>query len=395
MGEIIIINGGLRIKKSRNFILTIYSTPLARFIIDKKIKQVDAIYDFDNKQFILKKGIKKKICIERKKEDHPLCILHVGRIIGRKLPRELKKDNKQRRVKVILKDITNKKELLRYNKLISYIEPNSRLSTHLSEADSINLACSISCFKNKNGTFCYRFSARHKILEEIALKKERVILLRDSAGKFIIRKYKFGRIFNFSKTKRGYPIVYMQMSPSLIKKEENKLFEEGKRSFSSRIILSQKEFKIDIYKFFMTREERELAYALLKKNINIRIPQMGKREADIVLKDNGAQIEVTNLMPRNEDRHKNNAHGEGIHINARLGEGFIRVTKKIIPYYFLILNISWKKYKWVQETCKLVEPNVITLYTDFNGNWSENITKKIISEIKLHKENDNLLGKTA
>jgi len=215
------------------------------------------------------------------------------------------------------------------------------------------------------------------------------MILRDKEGNFILKKNGFGRTFNLHKSKKGHPVIYMQISPSLIKEEENELFKNGRRSFSSRIIFSEKEFNLDISKHFSVREERELAYALVKQNINIRIPQMGKREADIVIKDSNAQIEITNLKPSKINRNKNNAHGEGAHINARLCEGFLRVTKNIVPYYFLIINKGWSEYRWVKETCNLIQPNVVTIYTDFSGDWAGLVAKEILHKIKLFGKNDN------
>jgi|TARA_Y100000310_G_C20699639_1_gene828523 hypothetical protein len=382
----VVINGGLRAKDDRTVALTLYSTPLARLMVDKNMEYLNVSYE--NKHFILKGGTQKKICIERKKEDCPLCVLHVGKIIDKELLKELKKDRKQRRMKVILKDIISSGELLEYNKIISYIEPDKNMSTIIPESDVINLACNISCIRLKKG-FCYTFSIRNKILEEIALKKEKVMILRNGNGEFIIRKYGKGNTFNLYKSKSGYPKVYMPLPPSLIKNEENELFENGRRCFSSRALLSEKEFDLDISKYFVVKEERELAYSLMKQNVSIRIPQMGKREADIVLKDVGAQIEVTNIMPRKGQRHKNNAHGEGSHLNARLCEGFLRVTNKIVPYYFVVFNKAWMDYGWVEDTCDLIKPKVIPLVTNFKDNWAEDIAKKINLKIKQLKKNDN------
>ena len=116
---------------------------------------------------------------------------------------------------------------------------------------------------------------------------------------------------------------------------------------------------------------------------------MGKREADIVLKDDNSQIEITNLIPKEAYRSKNNAHGEGSHINARICEGFLRTTKNIIPYYFLIFNKKWEDYQWVNETCEMVKPKVITISTNFEENWADEIAKKIKNTLTFLKKDDN------
>ena len=132
----------------------------------------------------------------------------------------------------------------------------------------------------------------------------------------------------------------------------------------------------------MTKDERELAYALLRRNINVRIPEMRKREADIVLKDYGIQIEITHLKPREKENHKNSPHTEGVHINARLCEGYLRVTKNKTPLYFVVFNETWLNYKWVGDLISEVKPQVRCITTDFEAGWEEIVANKVKSILK-------------
>ena len=372
MDKEIVINGGLR-AKGTNIILNLYSTPLARLLMDKNIECLDVKYNSNS--FILEPGIQRKINMERKKENYPLAVLRVAKFIPTDLKSILRLERKQRRVKVILKNIANGKDLLSYNNLINYTEIMD-LNINIPEAEKIKVGCHISCFKNKTG-FNYRLSIRHRILEEIAIKKEKVLVGRNKRGEFILRKDPRGRIFNFYKNKKGHPLAYMQISPSLVTEKEIKQFEFGKRSIPSRAYLSRGEFDLDISKFFMTRDEKELAYALLKRDINVRIPEMRKREADIVLKESGIQIEITHLKPREKENHKNSPHTEGVHINARICEGYLRVTKNIVPLYFVVFNQKWLKYKWVNDLIPIVKPHVKCITTDFEFGWEEIVADKI------------------
>ncbi len=109
---------------------------------------------------------------------------------------------------------------------------------------------------------------------------------------------------------------------------------------------------------------------------------MRKREADIVLTDYNIQIEITATKPRpQKDNHKNNPHSEGLHINARICEGFLRVAKRIVPYYILIFNKKWMKFKWVHDLCDLVKPKVIIIPTKFEDGWENNLADKIIKNL--------------
>jgi hypothetical protein len=369
------LNGGLRAKSDGSIVLTMYSTPFARLLTDKKIKKIDV--GFSTEGFTVRLGNKCTLNIERKKENRPLCVVHVTKFIPKPLIENLRSDKQQRRVKVKIEDIATQKDLVKYNQNIVYIEPKN-VNCNIPKSELIKVGCHISCFRNKSG-FNYRFNIRHRILEEIAVKKEKVVVIRNPKGKFIIRKHHNGRKFNFHKNKKGHPLAYMQISPSLITEKENKLFESGRRCFSSRAYLSGREFDLNISNFFMTKDERELAYALLKKNINVRIPEMRKREADIVLKDFGIQIEITHLKPREKENHKNSPHTEGVHINARICEGFLRVIKGITPYYFVIFDKQWLNYSWVKDLIEMVKPKVFCLTTDFNDDWEEIVSSKIKS----------------
>ncbi|MFH0752636.1 MAG: hypothetical protein V1914_03505 [archaeon] len=369
----IIINGGLR-SKGQDIVLTLYSTPLARIFIHQKIKSVNVLY----KQgvFVVNPGHQRSISIERK-ERQPLMVLYVGKFLPKELLASLRDKKRQKKVKIIVKGVATKSDLLPYNKQISYTEiPN--LDTTICESEKIKVGCYISCHKNKIG-FNYRLNIRHRMLEEIAIKKEIVAVGRNQQGNFILRNDKRGRHFNFYKSKQGHPLAYMQISPSLITEEENKLFQAGRKAVSNRVYLSGKEFKLDISRFFSTKDEKELAYALLQRGINVRIPEMHKREADIVLKDSGVQIEVTQLKPKKNKSSQNSPHTTGVHINARLSEGYVRVTKNMAPLYFVVFNGSWKKYKWVTDLVKMVEPHVKCISTNFEPNWEDNVANTIKS----------------
>lgn len=261
------VNGGLREKIKGGIVLTVYSMPFARYLVKNKIKTLNIKYN--KSDFMLSSGTNHKITFERVKKNNPLCIIRVTKLLPKFLKNELKANKKQKRVKVTLKNIITKKELIKYNNNNIVYKEAENLDRFIPSNERIKVGCFVSCFRNKSG-FNYRLGIRHRILEEVALKKDKVLICRDKKGNFIIRKSPKGNLFNFYKNPKGHPLAYMQISPSLIKEKENLLFISSRRCFSSRAFLSSKEFQLDISKFFSTKEERQLAYALLSKNISVR-----------------------------------------------------------------------------------------------------------------------------
>ncbi|MBW3019053.1 hypothetical protein KY329_02630 [Candidatus Woesearchaeota archaeon] len=381
------INGGLRAKKG-SIVLTIYSTPLARFLLDNQITYLNAGYN--SKEIILRKGSQRSVTIERKKEGRPLATLRVTKLLPKEFVSRLKKERKQKSIKVIIENIAREKVLHEYNLAIKYKKFDD-VDCFIPDHEKIKVGCHVSVFRNKSG-FNYRFCIRHRILEEIARREESVLLGRTEKGEFVLRRDKRGTNFNLFINKKGHPLVYMQLSPDFITEEEHNLFKSGRRCFSSKALFSRKEFDLDVSKFFMTKDERELARALLTKGVNIRIPEMRKREADIVLNESGAQIEITRVKPRLGENTKNSPHSEGVHINARLCEGFLRVSKGVTPFYIVVFDKQWEGYGWVKELMESVKPKVYCYTTDFEQDWENTIAKKI--KTVLCKENDRVQAET-
>jgi hypothetical protein len=371
---VIEVNGGLRMKKG-GYILTVYSFPFARYLQEKNIKRMGV--KFSESCFEIYPGTEEKIHLERVNKKTPICVIHVGRLLPRGVKDMLIAIKKQKSVKVIVKNFLEKEQLIKYNKRIVYKEPKKQ-KIYIPKSDLVKVGCFISCFR-KNNASSYRFNIRHRILEEIAMKKDKIRIHRDND------KFYMGLEFKLYKNKKGHPLTYLMISPSLLNKTEKELFKK-RRCISFKAFLSKKEFDLDISKYLTNKEERELAYALLRNKINIRIPEMRKREADIVIEDNNSQIEITRIMPRKNDSSKNNAHSEGIHINGRLCEGFVRVTRENINKFFVVFHKEWIQCGWVRELCKRVGPRVIAIPTDFLKNWAEDVANKIKINIKNDKK---------
>jgi hypothetical protein len=375
--EKVCFNGGLRSKNKRGISLTVYSTPFARFLLKNNIGKISLF--FEEGSFAIRRGNNRKVTIERQNKNQPLCVFSVTKLVPAALKKRLVDSGKQSRVEVRVEGFASKKELRKHNNLINSVLPSKGMRP-IKENEKIEVGCSIVCFRTKNSS-SYRFSVRHRILEEIANKNEKISLGRDESSNFIIRKSPEGKKFNLYKYPNGRPVTYLQISPEFLTEEEKELFGRGKRSISYRAFLSGKEFRLDISKFFATKEERGLAYALIDKGMEIRIPKMRERQGDIILRNSSAQIEVTNLMP-GKGANKNNAHGEGIHINGRLCEGFLRVKKKETPLFFVVFNEKWLEHKWIGNLTRQVKPEVIAITTDFKGRWAEKVSNEIIKHVE-------------
>jgi len=253
------INGALRFKKG-GYILTVYSAPFCRFLMFNNIDRVNVYYS--NGLFQIEPGNKHKIHFERKTTT-PIGVIYVSKLLQKKLQNELKNTRKTKPVKIIVNKIVTERDLIKYKKSIKYILPEG-LSLTMPKSGIIKTGCSIFCIKGKS-SLNFQLRIKNRILEEIARKKEKVCILRKGDGTFVIRKWKNGRPFNLYKYPNGNPVVYIPIPPYLIKDNEKELFKNGRTSLACKVELSEKEFQIDISKFFQTKEERELAYSLLKK----------------------------------------------------------------------------------------------------------------------------------
>lgn len=371
------VNGGLRAKKDRSTILTIYSTPLARFLLKNKINKFNI--EFQNNCFMVKRGGAKNISFERQNLGHPITVIRVTKLIPEKLKKKLKAIKKQLPVKIILDGIISENDLHKHNKAINHTEP-TKIYDAIPAKIGLKLGCHISCQPLKNG-FCYRLTVRHKIAEKIAKNKINIIVNRDKNGNFIIEKHPNGRFFNFYKPKSRGAMAYMQISPSLITETEKELFKAGRRAVSYKAYLNSNEFNIKIGDLFQHETERELAQALIDRKIKIRAPEMRKREADIVIEKPLTQIEITTIKP-SKQKQKNNAHGEGIHLNARICEGFVRVKKRLIDKYVIVYKRGWEDYAWFRELKKLAERELLFIPTNFEESWAKKAAFEIINDIK-------------
>lgn len=372
----VVVNGGLREKKGK-FILTIYSSPFARYLLLNGIKKMNL--EFNHEEAIISNGESKSITIERKKEGHPLVVTYVSKLLSKDLKDKIRRNKEQLPIRAVIREIVSEGELLEYNNRINRAEPKI-YDVNTPKSHLLKVGCFISCFRQNNRRW-YRFSIRHRIFEQIFRKGIKVDICREGDD-FLIKKNSKGNEFHFYKNKEGHPLSYMQISPAFLKDNEKEIFKNGRSAISFKAFLCSKDFGLDISEFFYDKKERELAKDLLNQGVEIRIPEMGKREADILLPEINGQIEVTTIMPANIKKNKNNAHGSGVHINARLCEGFVRVVNNKINKFFVVLHKSWMDQGWVRDTYEMIKPRVILLPTDFEENWSAKVAEKIIMEMK-------------
>ena len=371
----IVVNGGIR-EKNGKFVLTIYSSPFARYLLSNGTEKVNL--EFDEENAVIKPGNIKKMTIERKREEHPLIVISVAKIMTNELKEKVKSYNAQLPIKIFIRDFVFEKDLVEYNNRINRAEPKEwDISTP--KDNLLKIACYVSCFR-QNGKRWYRFTVRHRIFEQIIKRKVKVNLCR--AGKeFFLKSNPNGNKMNLYKNKDGYVMAYMQISPSFLTNEEMDLFEKGRSAISFKVFLCNKDLGFDISEFFYDKQEKELAKELINRGISIQVPRMGKREADILLPDIKGQIEVTSVMPVRVAKNKNNAHGEGVHINARICEGFVRVINNKINKFFVVLHKDWMEYQWIKDLYEMIKPKVILIPTDFKVNWTEKAVHSIADNL--------------
>lgn len=374
--EKIVVNAGIKLKQGK-FIATIYSTPFARYLLSIGTDRVNL--DINEERIIIDSGNEKKVTFERKKEKHPLITIAISKLISDEFKEKIRNNNGQLPIKAILKNITSKELIRNDNKKSRRAEPK-KWDISTPKENLLKIACCISCFRQNKNKW-YRFTVRHRIFEQIIKRGLKVDLCR-IGNEFFLKTNPEGNKMSFHKNKDGHAMAYMQISSSFLNKDEMNLFEKGRCSISSRAFLCNKDFGFDISEFFYDLKEKELVKALVNKGIPIQVPEMGKREADILLPKIGGQIEVTTIMPVGIAKNKNNAHGEGVHINARLCEGFVRVTNNKINKFFVVLYKDWMDYLWVKELYEMIKPKVILIPTDFEGNWAEKTVETLTNHLK-------------
>lgn len=378
----IIINGGLRMK-NRSVILTIYSFPFGRYLLKNGIDRLNI--DFEEDRIMLSKGKNKKVSFERLKSDHPLCTMAISKIMPLDLKNKVMGAGKQTSINILIRDILTEEDLFNSNNAFNHLLPKERGNLNLDKKNFIKVGCFISCIKygkNKDKSGSYRFSVRHKVIERVVKDRYKISLIRNGKDFFIIKDDR-GMNMSSYKQKKGAALSYVQISKDFLLEEEKDLFSKGRWCVCRDAYVSMKEFGLNICDFFYDQQERELARALIEQGINISQPLMHKREGDILLPDIKGQVEVTKIKPVSGigKKHKNNAHGGGVHINARLCEGFLRINKNEAGIFFVVLHEQWMEYGWVKKLYEKVKPGVILIPTDFEENWNLKAANKIKNEL--------------
>lgn len=368
------LNGLVRWKR-KSIILTVYSVGFARYLIKKRLKRFGIMFADSGITISSPGNIRPRF--ERVKIGQPLTIFTITKITPSEVRRKLEHE-KSVGFKIDIGAIIAKTELRKFQKnVVDYeFEP---ITENSQKQAMIKTGCFVSCFRSTKNIFC-RLNFRHKIFDEIALNNYRVVFSRRPNGDFAIFQRKDGILLHYYKGKgRGSGIAYVQLPDRFVLPDEKELFEAGRRAISYKAFISAKDFNLDISKYFTDPKERELAFELLRRKILIRHPQPGLREADIVLDGTGNQIEVTKIAPI-MPLQKNNAHGEGVHVNARICEGYLRVKTGKISKYYLVLDRRWLSFSWVKrlmlETCDQVR----IIPTDFGCEWASGVADSIESE---------------
>jgi len=366
--------GGLRLKGG-GILLTIYSAPLARILMERNIKTVDVIYSGET--IIIQPGSKHKLHFERINST-PIIPIYVGKILPQAIVNKIKNHKKTIKTKILIKDIAEQRDLAKYNKAIRYVIPDNDLQ--LNANDIYELSAHVT--KANDSGPSYQIKIKHKLFEEIAKRKTKVIIFRKGNIFFVKRDDAKGIAFNLYKYPNGHPVIYAPIPPEIITGFEKTLFDKGRRSVKSRVCISPAEFNLELYNFFLVEEEQKLARELTNRNIRVSPPDMRIRSGDLLLRDYKSEIEITTIAPSN-NKQKNGAHGStGAHINARICEGYIWTKNKNLDKYFVVIDKSWSEYNWVNELIDLVKPNVNVLFTSFKKDWENKISEDVLKIIK-------------
>ena len=136
------VNGAIK-RKGNTFMLTIYSSPFARYLISSGIKEVNL--EFCQNKIFLSEGNMKNLIFERVKEDHPLTLLYIGKLIPEKLRGKVIENKKQLPIKINAVGFISEDELIKYNRGITRAEPKKYTLT-TSKNQLLKIGCFISIY---------------------------------------------------------------------------------------------------------------------------------------------------------------------------------------------------------------------------------------------------------
>ena len=202
-------------------------------------------------------------------------------------------------------------------------------------------------------------------------------------NEFIVKKDDNG---NLLKGEIKGPITCI--SKQLIyEKEQLKIKNGDKNSFTCKIIINPEEFSLSKYDLYPDRDAADLAQNLELLGMSLRkrifTSSSSDHDLEVGIKDKEALVEITRtkLSPNKSSNFKHQPTGGNI--RAHIFDIYRKCVSKKKNVGFVIISEEWKNTKHIIDIlndCKSVGCNI--LFTDFlNKNWARKTAKTIIKSI--------------
>lgn len=183
-------------------------------------------------------------------------------------------------------------------------------------------------------------------------------------------------------TKHSKRRIQIALPQNLLASEEVAILEK-KKWFPILLKFDISSFGLDICDFYTVTEEGELVKNLVKKGIIIT-PKNYKDPYDIYLNDYSSCIEIHNSIPSTTDLNLRHGIRSG-QVCLRVLEGQYLINKLNLKHAFIIINNSWRENKHIMDLINDMDKRVHVLFTNFNKNWSEEISDKISDILNIKK----------
>jgi len=148
--------------------------------------------------------------------------------------------------------------------------------------------------------------------------------------------------------------------------------------FKTKVKFDPDSFGLSLADFYTVKEENELVKAMIERGIKV-VPKDYRAPYDILLKKSKCCIEVHNSLPVPEDFSSRHRIRPG-QVRLRILEAHYNISKYNLKHSFVIINNAWKRSKHI-SSMNISNTRVHVIFTDFNSNWAEKTTQKILDVI--------------
>ena len=245
-------------------------------------------------------------------------------------------------------------------------------------------------YRPSNGTY-YLMTNSRRLSNTLRQNSKIFVNVTRNQDFFYLSKMNNGNIL----TPRDKELVTCISSKELLTRDEIiQLKNPGtKFSFPVKIKLDPSEFNVDKFDLYPDQDAAKLARCLNSKSMTIpeRImtPKAFEHDLEFYLEDKTVIIEITQAKPSENNYSQNFRHqAQGSSVRAHIFDIYRKcvnsfIFKKSRNIGFIILHENWTKYQHITKlTDELKTLNCHLLFTNFDKEWEESISNRILKTLK-------------